>query len=91
MSAYILVSASCIHVYLAHAVLIQIHSFSESLETAPEHCAPFHIWFQVECNVDPALPDDTMALSCPTLSFSAVKLSVTNPHSYLWKLQVGNA
>lgn len=67
---------------------LYVSSFSESLETTSKSCAPFHIWFQVDCTVDAALPDQTVTVSCPTFSSSTVQLNIVNPYPYQLRAKV---
>lgn len=50
--------------------------------------SPYHIWFQIDCEVDYGPPDFSTSISCPAFSTKSVDLCVDNPHDEPLKLSV---
>ena len=48
----------------------------------------YHIWFQVECEVDIGPPDCSVSVSCEVFSKKIIQLSVNNPYSDTLTLNV---
>ena len=66
----------------------QCNSYSDDLEAPAESSGSFHIWFQVDCVVEAALPNKRVSISCPTFSSTTTLLDITNPHLHGLKLKV---
>lgn len=66
------------------------HSYDEEMESASSQPgkSPYHVWFRIECIVEPSPPDHTITVTTPTLSSSTLQLTITNPSSEKLTLEV---
>ena len=65
-------------------------SYNETMESTRGQAGetPYHVWFHIECIVEPAPPDHTITMSTPTLSTSTLPLTITNPSAEKLSLEV---
>lgn len=62
--------------------------FNGSMNSTTPVTSPQHMWFHLECHVDPAPPDHVIPLSCHTFSSTTSHLTVVNPHPQPLALEV---
>lgn len=53
-----------------------------------QYVSPYHIWFQVECEVDHAPPDRSFSIACAIFSSKVVQLGIDNPCQEMLILKV---
>ena len=62
-------------------------AYSLEVESGDSQSA-YHIWFQIECDVEHGPPDEVISVSCPVFSKNVVQLKVDNPHNEILRLNV---